>query len=247
MDDPAPDGSPLFDAVDALLWAVDRDPLLASIVTGVAIFDTEIAPAALRTRLERTTRLVPRMRQRVVGGPLSSSPPRWEFDPGFDVANHLEVVQCPGDGGMRELLDLAARFVAEPRDTDRPLFCYLLVQGFEAGQSALIMKAHHALADGVGTLAIQAELFDSEPNTNDPTDLPPVPGVGQIPTADESGSAIESQLRSGLGALVDIARTVTAGATGPTDVFDRAVDTVGSALRALQPISPLSPILVERS
>ena len=201
MDDPAPDGSPRFGAVDALLWAVDRDPLLASVVTGISVFDTEISPAALKARLERTTRVVPRMRQRVVSDTIWPSPPRWELDPDFDLANHLEVVQCPTGGGMRELLGLASRFVAEPLDTERPLFRYLLVQRFEGDQSALIMKAHHAMADGLGTLAIQAELFDSEPDTDDPIDLPPVTVVDERPTAIQPGSAIEDQVRSGLSAL----------------------------------------------
>ena len=52
---------------DALMWNIEKDPILRSTITAVAILDRRPDRDALLHRLERGTRLIPRMRQRVVG------------------------------------------------------------------------------------------------------------------------------------------------------------------------------------
>ncbi|MGC8001472.1 wax ester/triacylglycerol synthase domain-containing protein, partial [Salmonella enterica] len=61
----------------------------------------------LRHLLERGTRLVPRMRQRVRANTYSIAPPRWEVDPNFDLDYHLRWVRAGGDRDLRAVLDLA--------------------------------------------------------------------------------------------------------------------------------------------
>ncbi len=234
--------------LDALLWAVERDPRLASTVGSVSLFSPPIDPDALRVRLERTTRVVPRLRQRVVGNPLSLAPPRWEFDPEFDLDNHLDVIACDGDGSLRDVLDMAAPILAAPFDRERPLFSFTLITNVENDQSALIMRAHHAIADGLGMLQIQVELFDFEPNTPDPVEMPEIPTGPLLTPGERVSNAVQferartndaiDELKSSLFSLV---------ADGPIAGFDRLVDTLGSGLRSMQPVTPLSPVLVERS
>jgi hypothetical protein len=66
---------------DALMWRNEKDPMLRSTIIAVAILDRPPDHQRLMRRLERTTRVVPRLRQRVVHSPLSIAPPRWEVDP----------------------------------------------------------------------------------------------------------------------------------------------------------------------
>src|SRR5258706_5010253 len=74
---------------DALMWTIEKDPLLRSTITALALFDTSPDHGRLIEGLDRATRLVPRLRQRVVSKPLSIAPPRWEVDPRFDLGYHL--------------------------------------------------------------------------------------------------------------------------------------------------------------
>ena len=70
---------------DALMWGIEKDPLLRSTITAVSLFDRPPDQERLRDRVERGTCLIPRLRQRVVSAPLVASPPRWVFDPNFDL------------------------------------------------------------------------------------------------------------------------------------------------------------------
>src|SRR4051795_8735880 len=92
---------------DALMWTIEKDPLLRSTITAVAVLDRSPDPQRLVDSLERATRLVPRLRQRVMSNSLSIAPPRWEFDPHYDLTYHLRWMRAPGDGTLRDLLDIA--------------------------------------------------------------------------------------------------------------------------------------------
>lgn len=241
------DNTARLDDADALIWAVERDPTLASTVSSLSLFDSRVDPEAFRVRLERTTRVVVRMRQRVVGNPVSLSPPRWEVDPNFDLDNHLKIVPCPGDGTLRDALDMAAPFNAAPFDRERPLFDMLLIQGIDGDQTALIMKAHHAIADGMGMLQIQLELFDFEPNTEDP-ELPPEPHAEPLTAGERLGNALEFERGRARTSLRDLGFAIAKNLTsGDGDAMDHALDTVAAGLRSIVPAPPMSPILVERS
>ena len=236
-----------LDDADALIWAVERDPTLASTVSSLSLFDSRVDPEAFRIRLERATRLVVRMRQRVVGNPVSLSPPRWEIDPEFDLDNHLEIVDCPGDGTLRDALDLAAPFNAAPFDKERPLFDMLMIQGIDGDQTALIMKAHHAIADGMGMLQIQLELFDFEPDTDNP-ELQPVPTAEPLSAGERLGNALEFERGRARTSLRDLGTAVVKNLTsGEGDVLDQALDTMAAGLRSIVPAPPMSPVLIERS
>ena len=245
----APDNTVRLDDADALIWAVERDPTLASTVSSLSLFDSRVDPEAFRIRLERATRLVVRMRQRVVGNPLSLSPPRWEVDPEFDLDNHLRVVECPGDGTLRDALDLAAPFNAAPFDKERPLFDMLLIQGIDGDKdkTGLVMKAHHAIADGMGMLQIQLELFDFEPDTENP-ELPPEPQADPLSPGERLGNALEFERGRARTSLRDLGTAVVKNLTsGDGDAMDQALDTVAAGIRSIVPAPPMSPVLVERS
>ncbi len=74
---------------DALMWTTEKDPMLRSTITAISVLDRAPDVERLTHLLERGTRLVPRMRQRVRANPLSVAPPRWEVDPHFDLSYHL--------------------------------------------------------------------------------------------------------------------------------------------------------------
>ena len=93
---------------DALMWGIEKDPLLRSTIVAVSILDQAPDRDRLVERIERSTRMITRLRQRVVSPPFSVAPPRWVVDPNFDINYHLRFLNAPGAGTMRDLLDLAA-------------------------------------------------------------------------------------------------------------------------------------------
>ena len=100
-----------------------------------------------------------RLRQRLVNVPLGCGGPIWVDDPGFDIRRHVRAVACrePGD---EPALDTPLSVIMSRLPRTAPLWSAVLVTGPGGNTLALVIVLHHALADGVGGLAVLAELID---------------------------------------------------------------------------------------
>src|SRR5579862_7535377 len=91
---------------DALMWNIEKDPILRSTIVAVAIFDRPPDFERLRRRIDNATCLIPRLRQRVLSPPFRLGPPRWSVEETFDLAFHLRRMRLPAPGDERALLDV---------------------------------------------------------------------------------------------------------------------------------------------
>jgi diacylglycerol O-acyltransferase len=237
---------------DALMWTIEKDPLLRSTITAVSLLDGAVDRERFIDKVDRASRIVPRLRQRVVGNPYSLAPPRWEVDPNFDLGYHLRTVNTGGAGDLQQVLDLAQWVAMQGFDRARPLWELYLVDGMADGRSALIQKLHHAISDGVGSVQIALTLFDLE---RDPTEAGPMPALPEVHVLSSferltDGTAYESRRR--LGSLQRSIGAVTGGlratVVDPVGAVRRLGTTVGSVGRLLAPASaPMSPVMGHRS
>src|SRR4051794_25819162 len=172
---------------DALMWSIEKDPMLRSTITAVLLLDRAPDTARFRHLLDRGTRLVPRMRQRVRGNPLSVAPPRWEVDPNFDLDFHIRTVRAGTTRDLRAVLDLAEPIAMAGFDRARPLWEALVVEdvaieGRDEPGAAVIMKIHHAITDGVGAVQIAMVMFEleREASLGEMPDAPAVKVMSQL-------------------------------------------------------------------
>jgi diacylglycerol O-acyltransferase len=101
-------------------------------------------------------------------------------DDRFDIGRHVRVISCPWPGDEAALLAVAAERVTQRLPADRPLWCVQLVSGMSGGRTAMIFVLHHVLADGMGGLAILAQLVDGAPAAA-ASDYPrPAPSRGSL-------------------------------------------------------------------
>ena len=84
---------------DALLWNIERDPVLRSTIVAVAVLDRPPDVRRLGARLERAAAAFPALRRVVVRDRLGR--PRWVDDRAFDLAYHLRRIACPAPGTVR--------------------------------------------------------------------------------------------------------------------------------------------------
>jgi len=147
---------------DALMWNIEKDPQLRSTIVAVMVLDRPPDWPALQDRIEQATRAIPRMRQRVVTPMLRLGPPHWSGAPDFDLRYHVRRLQAPSPGDFATVLDLATTAAMSPFDRARPLWEYTSVEGLADGSSAIILKVHHSMTDGVGGLELLMGLFDLE-------------------------------------------------------------------------------------
>jgi len=236
---------------DALMWNIEKDPALRSTITTVFLFDRVIPRATLLQRFERISRVIPRLRQRVRGNLYSIAPPRWETDPHFDLNFHLWWVRAPGKGTLRDLMAVAEPIAMSGFDRARPLWRAVVVEGLPKGQSALVMKVHHAITDGVGGMKLQLELLDLAPDAAE-REMPHEPEVHVLSQPERVVDAVAHETRRQLGQarrlLGGVAGGLLGAASDPTSTAAATAEMAASVGRVLRPAShPLSPLMTGRS
>ena len=114
---------------------------------------------AVREQFDRRLHLAPRLRQLVVCPPLGQGLPLWADDPAFDLADRVRAVQVAAPGDERELLALCDQLCLRLLDRTRPLWELWLITGLAQGRVGLVLKLHHALADGLAAVQIAGALL----------------------------------------------------------------------------------------
>ena len=165
---------------DAQQLATDVGPVPLNV--GAVLLLDEVDPATLAATLAGRMAGVPRMRQRLQRAPLGGGRPVWVDDPDFDARRHLEVVACAAPGDESALMATAVRAVITPLDRARPLWRARIITGLAEERVGLVVVLHHVLADGLGGLAILAELVDRESADTSPTP-PSAPRPAPTPSA----------------------------------------------------------------
>jgi WS/DGAT/MGAT family acyltransferase len=184
-------------ASDAFTWRMERDPALRSTIVAVWWLDGTPDWDALVARVDRISRLVPSLRQRVVESPVGLVTPRWSYDPDFDLDWHIRRVAAPAPRTREAVLRFARRSAMDAFDRDRPLWELTLIDGMTDGEAALVVKLHHSLTDGVGGMRMLTILADPQ---REPPDLGPLPAAPRGSTPDqlalmtEAANAMTAQL-----------------------------------------------------
>ena len=229
----------------------EAHPATRSAFLGVEILDQAADWGRLREAMDRASRVVIRMRQKVVVPPLPTTPPQWVVDPDFDLDYHLRRIALPAPGTLRQLLDLAEVTLQSPLDTSRPLWEAVYVEGLEGGRSALLSKFSHAITDGLGGIALFEQVYDTERDPA-PRPMPPVPIPRDVTGTDLMRESLrrlpETTLTSGWKLLGRTAGTVGRLISQPGPTVAEAVGFASSARRVLgpPPTAP-SPLLRRRS
>ncbi|MFC9699280.1 wax ester/triacylglycerol synthase family O-acyltransferase [Streptomyces sp. NPDC056943] len=142
--------------------------------------------------LARRAAAVPRLRMRVRDVLFPVGGAAWSADPDFDVRHHVREITLPGADFPAETARLAAELMERPVERGLPPWEMYLLTGAPDGSFAVLVKLHHALADGMRAVAIGAGIFDEIAAGRRPARRPrPVPPRSWLP---------------GPGRLLDLAR-----------------------------------------
>ncbi|MDQ1307537.1 MAG: diacylglycerol O-acyltransferase / wax synthase [Actinomycetota bacterium] len=249
-----PELEPRMGAFSAVIWDIEGDPILRSPITLVCMLDSAPDVDVVIDRLERMTRMNPKLRARVIGNPVSLVPPRWEVDPNFDMSFHVrwERPERPR-ADLSDVLTMAERITEEDFDRSRPLWELHIVTGLKGKQAAFIMKVHHSITDGEGGVLMLAMLFEMQ--RTPATDLGPMPDAPTGSVLDQA-QRLEQGSVAGAKAFIADAKNVTVGSVGlvkdavtaPMASAVSAKNWTASAARLLAPASePLSDLWTGRS
>ncbi|MGR0218351.1 wax ester/triacylglycerol synthase domain-containing protein [Agromyces sp. ZXT2-6] len=168
---------------------------------GVVAADGALDLAALRTGFAERLPREPRLSQRVVrrGRVLA-----WE-DVRVDLDRHVRVVE-PVDG-VAGLESLCARLMVTPMSTDRPLWELLVVPGVAPDRVGIVLRIHHAMADGIAAVRLVETLLDAD-------------GAGRAASGTPAGRPPGPRARRGFPARV---RSIASGVSRTASMLRRAI------------------------
>lgn len=248
----ATNGTIQMRSTDQFTWHMERDPSLRSTVVALIRLGSEPDWDVLTARIDRMSRIVPGMRQRVVDSALLPGGPRWVVDPHFDLHWHLRRVDVPVPHDDSALLELVRETAMAAFDKDRALWEFTLVQGLSDGSAALIIKIHHSLADGVGSMRLLGVLFDLAPEGDDLGKMPAEPDQAPPSWVDLAGQGMAGTvaasarlLRRGAGAAVP---TAVRSVRDPLGSLRSTWSLAQSVYRTAGPmLDTLSPVMRDRA
>ncbi|MGW2843710.1 wax ester/triacylglycerol synthase family O-acyltransferase [Streptomyces sp. NPDC001274] len=138
----------------------------------LAVFDPATPPAAdaeaVLALLGSRAAAIPRLRMRVRDVLLPVGGAAWFTDQDFDVRRHVHRLRLTGaapgeedgDAFMAGATRLAGELMERPLERGLPPWQMYLIDGAPGGPFAVLVKLHHALADGMRAVTIGSGIFD---------------------------------------------------------------------------------------
>lgn len=137
---------------------------------------------------------------------------RWdEVSP--DLEHHIRVIEAVD--GLVGLERLCGELMSVPLGLDRPLWEILIVPGARPRQIGVVLRIHHAVADGMAAVAIAQQLFDPSEQGLMPAFVPAV-SQSRPGTEQERRRDLRRVLRRLGFALRRIRKTLTGREVGST-------------------------------
>ncbi|MGW4231886.1 wax ester/triacylglycerol synthase family O-acyltransferase [Streptomyces sp. NPDC004980] len=151
----------LLAPLDLAFWHLETDahPMHLG---ALAVFTAApgVSPPDLLELLGARAAAIPRLRMRVRDVLLPVGGAAWFTDKDFDVHRHVRRVVLPEGDFMAEATRLAGELMEQPLGRGLPPWQMYLLHGAGDGTFAVLVKLHHALADGMRAVAIGAGIFD---------------------------------------------------------------------------------------
>lgn len=177
---------------DALWLAMDRPNNLMVVDSVIWTAEPLDRDRARDVMVERLWDRYPVFRSRAVQDDDGSW--WWQEDPDASFEDLVTYVELDDPDDPRSLQEVVAAHRTDPLDRDGPLWRVLWVDRYLGG-SAVVMRSHHAMADGMRMVQLSMSLFDATPEGG--AILAPAPrqyGARSAPAPSSAGDRVRSAL-----------------------------------------------------
>ena len=131
-------------------------------VASISVFEGKLTLAECIKDIEPKLPLVPRFLKRVVHPPFGIGLPTWQYDPNFDIRNHLRETTLKR-GTEAEFKACVSGILSTHLDRNRPLWEITLVHGLKSKNTGVIVRTHHCVVDGIAGVGMLKALLDASP------------------------------------------------------------------------------------
>lgn len=208
----------------------------------VAIFEESTSSGAMtyerfRSYMQQHLSVSPVFRQMIQEKPFGLGMPSWEIDENFDLDLHIAHVSLPDKSTLADLRRFCGKEFGRLLSRDKPLWEMTYVSNIKLDNKrrgfALVIKIHHAAADGVAFESILHHLFGEAKEANDTRSHET---LGQVGSEGETHSYLHRALTAG-GQLVTSSTNIARGLlssdkkgepdhsiyAAPKTIFDRPI------------------------
>ena len=184
-------------------WLRMEQPTNLMMITGVITLDGELDFERLVDTIERRFLAFRRFSQKAVDGPSGAF---WVLDDDFDIRSHVRRVALPGAADRSELQQLVSELASTALDVSRPLWQFHVVENFNEG-TALIIRIHHCIADGIALVQVFMSLTDPGPEPR-PSSMDPETWTARRASESSVFKRLMEPARSGLDLVTHLGKRV---------------------------------------
>lgn len=153
-------------------WLHMDTPTNLMMIVGILTFDEVVDWDRIRDIVrERLLGRYDRFRMRPDNPHKTVGTTFWETDPNFDLENHIVHLRLPDGDPQRQLEELAGVTMSEQIDPTHPLWHLTFIENYGAG-CAIVVRMHHAIADGITLARILISLTDPDAEGGERQGLP---------------------------------------------------------------------------
>jgi diacylglycerol O-acyltransferase / wax synthase len=154
-------------------WYQMEEPTNLMMISGVFIFDEPVDFERLKATLNvRFIQRFRRFRQRIVAKRSRFGRPHWEDDPNFDPGAHIHRIALPAPGDHSTLQAMVSDLMSMQLDFSKPLWHFHVIEGYD-GRSVLLVRLHHAIADGIALVQVLLSMADTDRDASPAGEAPP--------------------------------------------------------------------------
>jgi len=124
---------------------------------------------AVRAAVPALVEKVEPLRWQLLQSRLGFGRPWWIERPRIDLDYHVKYATAEPPGGDRELAAQISEIVSVGLDRGRPAWQLWYIDGLADGRIALVLKIHHAVADGLASLRLLESIFSADAGEPLPT------------------------------------------------------------------------------
>ena len=158
-------------------------------VFAVLELDTSTIPGGydygrLRDELCVRMRGIPAFQEKLSENAFDIDHPAWVRDTDFDIERHLHRIGLRSPGGPAELAEVCGPLSSLPIDRSGPLWEMWVIEGeLDDDRVYVLLKIHHAAADGVTYAEFLSQLCSDRPDPPPPVPVVPAEQGGELQMA----------------------------------------------------------------
>lgn len=180
-------------------------PSLPLHIGSTLILDQPLTRDDLIAHIASRIHRIPRYRELAASDSLNIAHPRWEDDPHFDPARHIEEVTLPPNATDTDARAAIAGLHAQMLPRDRPLWKMVLIHGMPGGATGVTSLVHHCMVDGVSGIELLTAICDLSADA-EAEPPPPFAPDAEPTTVDRARAAWRDAVQDSTGRLAEALR-----------------------------------------